>query len=556
MKNTIFLLSLTLLFSVGWSITINEIGNEILEEIWYFHPVGATYLGIHKYDTLLPDYSQNTLNKMLSRFNELEKILNSIDTLTLSPDELIDYYLLKIDLFDEIFTMQMRKSYEKDPFVYVTACVYGVYTIMIRSSPSTHIKIDAVKKRLKQVPDFLENATKNLRHPSQILCEIAIEQLTEGEQFIKDIFETYKDSLPQREKSDFQQIKNKAIAAMKWFAYWLEKNGDPNAPYTLGRDHYEYKLKYIHLLDVDADSLLEFGKSVLKSTSAKIDSLEKFNQTQRKKIVLPTDFNRDDVLAYQREEIEFMHNFVAQSDIVTIPDWIGALEVVETPAFLRGIIPGVAIDPPGPFDDSNISYFYVQPIPMKFDLGQAEYYYNYVHNRWFRRSVIHEGYPGHHLQLSIANHHPSFIRKSFHDYFFIEGWALYCEELMTRSGLYKDTLGAIINSLYGIKFRATRMIVDVMLQTRAFSYEDAVNFMVETVGGDSIFLASEVKRYITSPGQPSSYLFGKLQILHLLDEYKAAIGDKFVLKDFHDMLLKQGSIPIILIKKIMMSDIR
>ena len=127
---------------------------------------------------------------------------------------------------------------------------------------------------------------------------------------------------------------------------------------------------------------------------------------------------------------------------------------------------------------------------------------------------------------------------------------------MASSGLYEDTLGAIIRSLQGLRFREARVIVDVMLQTRKYSYEDAVNFMIESgVHWNPPSISSEVKRYITMPGQPSSYLVGKLQILDLLDEYKQAMGDEFNLKVFHDELLNHGTIPVVLIRKLVLSKI-
>lgn len=551
-----FILAILLLFSQGSANTLDEIGSEILEQIWSFHPVGATYLGIHKYDTLLPDYSKNSLKKMLNRFKKLRRNLDELDTLSFPVDELVDYHLLKINLTDEIFNLEMIKSYEKNPLVYIAECINGVYAILIRSAPSTSAKINAIKKRLGQIPWFLENAKQNLKYPPQILCEIGIDQLDGGEDLMEDIFSAYEDSLPENEKKDFWETKARAIAAMKLFAMWLEKNSDSNSAYTLGQENYEYMLTHIHLLDINTDSLLNLGKNVLESTNRMINSLESLLQDpQRQKITLPPDFGKSDVMAYRKQEIEFMRDYVAESNLVTVPDWTGELEVVETPGFLCTIIPGIAMQPPGPFDDSNTSYFYVRPLPEEFDLGEAEYYYNYIKNHWFRSSIVHEGYPGHHLQLSIANRHPSIIRKSFYDKFFIEGWALYCEELMAHSGIYKDTSGAIINALEGVRFRAVRIIVDVMLQTRQYSYEDAVNFMATTLKGNPVFYAREVKRYITDPGQASSYLVGKLQILDLLDDYKRAMADKFILKDFHDKLISHGSIPVKLVRRIMMSEI-
>jgi len=199
-----------LLFSLASANTLDEIGSEILEQIWNFHPVDATYLGIHKYDTLLPEYSKNSLKKMLSRFKKLRQNVDELDTLSFSVDELVDYHLLKIDLADEIFDLEIMKSYGKNPLIYVTGCIHSMYAILIRSAPSTGAKINAIKKRLDQIPGFLKNAKQNLKHPPQILCEIGIDQLDEGEELIEDIFSTYKDSISENEKKRFSTNKGKS----------------------------------------------------------------------------------------------------------------------------------------------------------------------------------------------------------------------------------------------------------------------------------------------------------------------------------------------------------
>ena len=126
---------------------------------------------------------------------------------------------------------------------------------------------------------------------------------------------------------------------------------------------------------------------------------------------------------------------------------------------------------------------------------------------------------------------------------------------MARTGLYEDTLQAIINAHYGVRFRAARVVVDVMLQTGQFTYEDAVDFIATALKGNRSYYAPEVKRYITNPAQPSSYLVGKLQILELLEDYRRAKGDEFSAKEFHDTFLSYGSIPIALIRRAMGSDL-
>jgi uncharacterized protein (DUF885 family) len=545
-----------LAFSTGTAATLNELGKEILEETWQFHPVSATYLGVHDYDRLLADYSQNSLSENLNRFKRLKQKLDELDTLSFSVDELIDYHLLGIMLDQEIFAMERAKSYTRNPLTYVRECIDGVYAILVRSAPSEAARAEAMRERLTQVPAFLEDAKRNLENPPEILCEIGVDQLDEGVSLIEDAYSAHEECVSEVEKEDFQRAAASAVAAMRVFAYWLRQNGDPDAPYTLVKEDYEYQLKEIHLLDIDADSLLKIGHNVLQSAVEALDSLENLpSESPPRETTPPPNFGKEDIFEYRQGEIEFMRDYLAQSDIVTIPEWVGDLRVVETPGFLRTIIPGIAMLPPGPFDHSDTSYFFVRPLPDKLDAVEAHRYYSRVQNRSFKRSVVHEGYPGHHLQLSIANHHPSPVRKSFFDPFPVEGWALYCEEMMARTDLYEDTLQAIINALYGVRFRAARVVVDVMLQTGQFSYDDAVDFMATKLRGNRAYYAREVKRYITNPAQPSSYLVGKLQILDLLDDYRRAKGKEFDLKHFHDTFLSYGSVPIALIRRAMETDL-
>jgi uncharacterized protein (DUF885 family) len=549
----IVLLACLPVLALCWAQDFHMLSNEILEEIWSFHPVTATHLGIHKYDRQMPDYTKKSRSQKLERFRYLKKQLDNMDTTALSEDDVVDYYLLRAFLNDEIFDLETGSIYEQNPLLYTRSCIDGVYTIMIRHAASPEKRMQVVTARLKEIPGFLETAQDNIARPPALLCEVGIDQLNEGEKFIEAVFESYRDSLPDAARMEFQQAKIAAVAAMMHFAYWLETNQDADVRYLLGEDGYNYKLRNIHFVDFDADSLLSIGEYYLARTTEMIDSLYLLlTPAARQLVELPRDFGRDDVVEYRDEEIGYLRDFITAANIVTIPETVGNVEIVETPRFLRSIIPGMAMIPPGPFDSRRTSYFFVSPVPVKFNKGEAEYYYNYVSNRWFREGAVHEAYPGHHLQLSISNQHPSVVRRTFRSFFLIEGWALYCEEMMATSGLYEDTIGAMINALEYVKYRAVRIIVDVKLQTGVFTFADALQFMTTTLQGNESYYAREIKRYISNPIQPSSYLIGKIQLLELKEAYRRLKGDSFDEKGFHDELLRHGSIPIKLISRLML----
>jgi uncharacterized protein (DUF885 family) len=547
------LVSFLIVTALGWTAELSVVSNEITDEILDFHPITATHLGIHKYDARMPDYSEKALKTRLVRFKELRDSLKGIDTLELSVDDLVDYYLLQSLINDEIFDLEVSDVYGRNPLLYVQACINGVYSLMIRYSPSTGKRFQAISARLKSVPGFLETARQNLKNASYVLCEAGIEQLKEAEKFIEDVCASYNDSLSPDLREELRQVRVAAVAAMMHFAYWLEKNSS-DTQFALGTENYNYKLHNVYLIDISADSILKIGESLLANSTMMIDSLNRILTPHPGRMVaLPRDFGKKDVENYRRDEIETLRDFVKKADLVTIPDWVGDIEVVETPRFLAVLIPGMAMIPPGPFDALNKSYFFVPPMSEHFDADEAEYYYNYIHNRWFRSGVVHEAYPGHHLQLSITSKNPSAVRRVFQDFFFVEGWAMYCEEMMAKSSLYDDDpTGAMINAFEGIRYRAARIIVDVKLQTGVFTYEDALRFMADVFGGNEGYYASEVKRYISTPTQPSSYLIGKMQLLQLREDYRRLKGDKFDLKEFHDDLLSHGSIPVALVRRIML----
>lgn len=542
----------------GYSIQLDSLGREITEYLWFFHPVSATYQGIHRYDTSLTDYRPAAWRTRLADIRNYSKRLDAIDTLLLSTDENIDYVLLKTSLLSEIFNIEKIKTYQRNPLVYAGEAINGIYYLLIRSSPSTGQKIEAIKKRFLKIPNLFDQARENLMSPAPIFCEIAIEQLKEGAEFYNEVAKTYEDSLDPAARKAFSDAKDRAVVALAAFRFWLEDKVTQSArSFALGREDYEYKLRRLHLLDMSADSILALGNNMLTWTTKMIDSIKVvYRPPQLPTLLSPDSFGRQGVLNYRQWEIGTMRRFVDSANIVSVPDWVGDLVVVETPRFLRGLIPGIAMEPPGPFDKSTTSYFYSRPIAEKFDSVEKVKYYNMVVHRGFKGSVVHEGYPGHHLQLSIANHHPSMVRRNYSDFFPIEGWALYCEEMMSETGLYQDTTGAILGWLGGVKFRAVRVIVDVKLQTEQFDCDQAINFMYKALGGDtgdSIFYAKEIKRYITDPAQASSYLVGKMQILRLREEYRQLKGPGFSLKEFHDWLLSQGSIPLTLVRRRLMA---
>ena len=153
--------------------------------------------------------------------------------------------------------------------------------------------------------------------------------------------------------------------------------------------------------------------------------------------------------------------------------------------------------------------------------------------------ACHEGYPGHHLQLTRAADLPSPARKAVRSNVLIEGWGLYVEELMTELGYLASPETRLLR-LKDLLWRAARVVVDVGLTTGAMTFEQAARFMIDGPKLERPNAIAEVRRYTLTPLQPSSYALGRAAILDLRAR---AQGAGWGLRPFHDRLLACGSIP-------------
>ena len=172
---------------------------------------------------------------------------------------------------------------------------------------------------------------------------------------------------------------------------------------------------------------------------------------------------------------------------------------------------------------------------------------------WTMKSLAyHEGIPGHHFQISIAQHlkNMPLIRQEPIYPAYAEGWALYAEHLAAEIGMYKNDPFGDIGRLEAELFRAARLVVDTGLHSKGWSREQAVTYMTGTTGMNETEVVSEVERYMGQPGQACAYKVGQLKILELRERAKAALGPKFDLKDFHAVVLENGAVPMTLLETI------
>jgi uncharacterized protein (DUF885 family) len=165
--------------------------------------------------------------------------------------------------------------------------------------------------------------------------------------------------------------------------------------------------------------------------------------------------------------------------------------------------------------------------------------------------AYHEAIPGHHTQIAIAQQLdlPSF-RKEADFSAYVEGWALYAEQLAYELGLYNNDPYGNLGRLQAEAFRAARLVVDTGLHANKWTFPQAVEFMVENTGMPEYRMQGEVSRYISLPGQATAYYIGYTKILELRQRAMDLLGDQFDLKEFHNLILGSGAMPLDILEQV------
>ena len=549
-------LSLLTISNVQGKSNFETLSNQILVSIQAFYPVKSTEMGIHSYDYHLADYSSSSVKKMTKSLNKFQTRLYKYKSAKLTREQKINYKLLKSNLDIALLDLRKIRWHKKSPQLYVDEAINGLYFLMLSGHAPMSEKVVAIISRMKQVPALFKTAKKNISKPPQVYIDAALESLESAIEFYKLASGKLMSQFPER-ADNILKISTRAREAMTDFSSFLiEITPGKETAFSIGKDNFDYKLKHEYFFDFDSDSLLKIGESLLADAQKAYRTYEKYledsHQNGADSVYVPKEFNRQDILDYYNWETNQVKIFLEKNNIINVPENIGQLSVIETPPFLRSMHGGIAYQPAGPFDSEQHGYFYVRPIPEDLNRRLLESRYRYVHRRGFKGSVVHEAYPGHHLQLQIAGMNKSKVRKWQFNIMMIEGWALYSEEMMYENGLFGDEDPVQwLGILGGIRYRAARIVVDVKLHTGQFSYDQCVAWMNETLDieteGQKAYIRKEVRRYTHNPTYQMSYLMGKREILRLREAYKNKHYEDYTLAAFHNWLLEKGSLPPALI---------
>lgn len=536
----------------------SQLVDEILQALWQDDPVFATACGIHDYDHKLASLAPDAIEQhiaMLKRFiSQLEQIDGS-----LSKEEDADRQALLAWMRGRLVDWEAVRWHEKEPALYLDHALYGAYLLVARDFAPLQERMECLASRLKEFRRLVDEAKANIvpEQVPSVYLETTMETLEGAKAFLSTAVPQAADNLDNDSlRREVLRAVDGVGTALTEFEAWLRDRVAPNAQgkFAVGVDLFIQFLRNEHLLAETPDELETMGREVLEQAKNELEKVAKaidpnltwFELVERLKQHHPP---KERIVETYAEEVEKARQFIVDKNIVTVPE-DEQLRVVETPQFERATTPYAAYMPPAPFDERTEGLFYVTPVdPKEPEEVQGDRLRGHCLFA-LPITVVHEAYPGHHLQLTVAAKLPSKVRKVFGNNLFVEGWALYCEEMMWEQG-YWDDLKIRLFQLKDLVWRAVRVIVDVGLHCKGMSFNEAVNWLVSEAHLEHANAVAEVRRYAASPTQPLSYLTGKMTILRLRDEIQKRQGALFSLKGFHDRLLQAGGLPIRLVEELM-----
>ena len=518
---------------------------------WFrYHPEDAVDVGVNDYADQLKSYEHDDIGALIALNQMMQSALDELNRSELDESRLLDYQIIKGAISIELHDLEENDWRYRNPLEYVP--LNAIYQLLIHPGKNIH---RAIKHRLKLIPDYLRGAKVMLaRYPERIVPEwagTARDIADSGSGFIRGLAHHPMINAKFTDPARLQPLFDAAAIALDDFAKYLESEVIPAAQGKFASGHYRFDrlLNERHFLATDAQKILAYGERLATDTERELllQSEALCGEQDINKALAKVRADHPDasqLLDTYREKMQLAQEWLLKADIVTVPDR-QSLKVQQTPVFMRDIIPFAAYEPPMPQDDAQQGLYYVTTVEDENLLVE--------HNRFsIDLTTVHEAFPGHHLQFVVANQHTAdnvtrLLNASASMY---EGWALYCEQLVFEQGLYDQKEHEFI-ILRDRLWRALRIIIDVKIHTGQFSFDEAVDLLVDRLGFDQSQAQSEISWYSHSAATPLCYAVGREMILKTREKIadNEEPMENLKLKEFHDKLLSQGSIALPLIIK-------
>src|SRR5213596_2941177 len=545
-----------------------KIAGDYIEQYLQTNPEDATELGDHRFDSQLTDYSPDARAKDLATQKESRDKLNAIDGSQLTGPNNIDFRILKENIDYQIFRAEELKEADWNPLVYMQSIANSLYLLVARDFAPAEKRIPNLRQRMEGIPRVIAQAKANLQHPPRVHTETAIEQTQGAINLVREGLSPVLDRAPQMKK-ELTPLQEKTAAALEDYKKWLQNDVLPRSDgnFRLGAEKFRKKLRFALASDLSMEEIMERAHTDLRQTQTAIYETalplyKKYFPTGDDKALADkhkvtaavldklAEQHPDDatVVGYAQKIVGEATDFVKQHNLVTVPTV--PLDVIAMPEFKRGVAIAYC-DSPGPLDKNGKTFFAVAPTPKDWSKERKESFFREYNNYEIRDLTVHEAMPGHYLQLAHANEFsaPTLVRAIFRSGTFIEGWAVYCEQVMAE-----QSYGGPEVKMQQLKMRLRAIanaILDQSIHAGNMTEKEAMNLMMKETFQQEGEAVAKWKRARLTSAQLSTYFVGVTEHLDLRNSAKKKAGPSFDQKKYNDQVISYGSPSVKYVRELM-----
>lgn len=518
----------------------------VVDELLSWEPVAATWLGDHRFDGNLPDFTSGHLTRCRVRIEERLAALDAIDNLDLDRGDGIDLEILRAQLSRMHFQITELRATTWNPMLWNPGT--ALHLLLIRDFAPIEIRAESLRARLAAIPKFLADARIELQSMPRVHVETAIAQMGGTLTIIEtQVAEIVKDA---------SLIRESAVAVTGFIAWLTEQLPDAERSPRLGRHLYSAVLW--HSLDdaVTPEALLEQAESSLTEVGARMRAVagEFLGESPDAEGVVERALARiagewpvtdETVLAIVEDATDQTLAFVREHALVSVPE----IEVciIEMPEIHRGVSVAYC-DSAGPLETADVATFVaVSPTPSDWSRERSASFYREYNAVLLHDLTIHEAFPGHVLQLAHARQFSgaTSVRRLGMSGVFVEGWAVYAEELMldrgySPNGSHEQHLALRLQQLKMQARMVINAILDVGVHAGSLDEAEAIELMCARGYQEQGEAVGKWRRALLTAGQLPTYFTGYLAVRSIANDLRVIHSD-WSDREIHDLMLSQGS---------------
>jgi len=557
--------------------TLHGIAQDYIRALPALSPSNATVLGDHSKDDVLDDVGRQGREKRRKLLQGFARRLQKVDREELSAANQVDAAILANQLAADLFSIDQLQEWAWNPVYYVNLVGSALYGLMARDFAPLEVRLQSATARLEAIPRFLRQTRRELQpeRVPKIHAETAIAQNSGIISIVETMMLPQVDSLSAEDRQRFEAATATASEALAAHQTWLEEELLPRATgnFRIGEALYDAKLKFTLNSPLSRREILARAENEYASVRNQMYEVSKEIYVRQHPLTAFPDIpdesykqaiiraaleqayknlpDPDAIVATAKRYLQQATDFVIEKNIVTVPD--DPVEIIVMPEFQRGVSLAY-LDPAGPLEENGTSFYAVAPLPTNWSPQQVDSFLREYNLLSLQILTIHEGTPGHYLQLALSNRYPSELRSVLWSGPFVEGWGSYAERVMVDEGyMDNDPLMRLINLKWYVR-TITNAIIDQSIHVDGMSRDAAMNLMIEGAFQEEREAAAKWVRAQLTSAQLSTYFVGYQEHMDMRAAVQQAWGEEFTLRRYHDQALSYGSPPVRYVRALMLGE--